>query len=187
MYMDAKKGLDYCQWSLWTPEWKEIDWKGTGCTWHCVCVCVCVCLSVCAHVCMHVHTHLVALSWVVVAPTLCDPMDCSPPGSFVHGISQAKMLEWVTILFSRGSNLDLWHCRWIFLPSEPQYSTVRCEDVILVTVCSYLEKVAGGTGMGLMISDHDRRAFYPLFISFSRVTDVHYNRHWALEFQQDIW
>ena len=35
---------------------------------------------------------------------------------------------------------------------------MRCEDVILVMVCSYLEKVAGGTGMGLMISDHDRRA-----------------------------
>ena len=32
--------------------------------------------------------------------TLCDPMDCSPPGSSVHGISQAKILEWVAILFS---------------------------------------------------------------------------------------
>ena len=30
-------------------------------------------------------------------PTLCDPMDCSPPGSFVHGIFQARMLEWVAI------------------------------------------------------------------------------------------
>ena len=35
--------------------------------------------------------------------TLCDPMDCSPPGTFVHGISQARMLEWVAISFSRGS------------------------------------------------------------------------------------
>ena len=33
---------------------------------------------------------------------LCDPMDCSPPSSFVHGVSQARMLEWVTISFSRG-------------------------------------------------------------------------------------
>ena len=32
--------------------------------------------------------------------TLCDPMDCSPPGSSVHGISQAKILEWVAIFFS---------------------------------------------------------------------------------------
>ena len=33
-------------------------------------------------------------------PTLCDPMDCSPPGSPVHGILQATMLEWVAISFS---------------------------------------------------------------------------------------
>ena len=30
-------------------------------------------------------------------PTLCNTMDCSPPGSFVHGISQARILEWVAI------------------------------------------------------------------------------------------
>ena len=36
--------------------------------------------------------------------TLCDPMDCSPPGSSVHGILQAGMLEWVTISYSRGSS-----------------------------------------------------------------------------------
>ena len=35
--------------------------------------------------------------------TLCDPMDCSPPGSSVHGISQARILEWVATSFSRGS------------------------------------------------------------------------------------
>ena len=34
--------------------------------------------------------------------TLCDPMDCSPPGSSVHGILQVGILEWVAILFSRG-------------------------------------------------------------------------------------
>ena len=34
--------------------------------------------------------------------TLCDPMDCSPPGSSVHGISQARILEWGAIAFSRG-------------------------------------------------------------------------------------
>ena len=38
-----------------------------------------------------------------LCPTLCDPMGCSPPGSSVHGISQAGMLEWVAISFSRGS------------------------------------------------------------------------------------
>ena len=36
--------------------------------------------------------------------TLCDPMDCSLPGSSVHGIFQAIVLEWIAISFSRGSS-----------------------------------------------------------------------------------
>ena len=36
--------------------------------------------------------------------TLCDPMDCSPLGSFFHGILQARILEWVAISFSRESS-----------------------------------------------------------------------------------
>ena len=36
--------------------------------------------------------------------TFCDPMDCSPPGSFVQGILQARILEWAAIPFSRGSS-----------------------------------------------------------------------------------
>ena len=36
--------------------------------------------------------------------TLCDPMDCSPPDSSVNGSLQARILEWVAILFSRGSS-----------------------------------------------------------------------------------
>ena len=45
--------------------------------------------------------------WVLVAllyPTLCKPMDCSLPGSPVHRILQARIMEWVTIPFSRGSS-----------------------------------------------------------------------------------
>ena len=41
--------------------------------------------------------------------TLCDPMDCSPPGSSIHGIFQARILEWVAISFSRGSS---WPRNW---------------------------------------------------------------------------
>ena len=36
-------------------------------------------------------------------PTLCNPMDCSPPGSSVYEIVQARILEWVVMPFSRGS------------------------------------------------------------------------------------
>ena len=37
-------------------------------------------------------------------PTLCYPLDCSPPGSSVHGILQPRILKWVAIPFSRGSS-----------------------------------------------------------------------------------
>ena len=37
-------------------------------------------------------------------PTLCDSTDCSPPGSSDHGILQARILEWVTISFSKASS-----------------------------------------------------------------------------------
>ena len=39
-------------------------------------------------------------------PALCDPVDCSPPGSSIHGILQARILEWAAISFSRGSSLS---------------------------------------------------------------------------------
>ena len=39
-----------------------------------------------------------------VCPTLCDPIHCSPPGSSVYGILQARILEWVAIPFSWGSS-----------------------------------------------------------------------------------
>ena len=58
----------------------------------CVCVCVCVCAR--ARAC------LVAQS----CPTLCDPMDCSSPGSSDNQISQARILEWVAISSSRESS-----------------------------------------------------------------------------------
>ena len=48
--------------------------------------------------------HCCACSAAQFCPTLCDSLDCSPPGSFVHGISQARILEWVAISFSRGSS-----------------------------------------------------------------------------------
>ena len=52
-----------------------------------------------------VMTNLVSSSEVTQScPTLCDPMDCSLPGSSVHGIFQARVLEWVVISFSRGSS-----------------------------------------------------------------------------------
>ena len=50
-------------------------------------------------------------------PTVCDPMDCSLPGSSVHGILQARMLEWVAVPSSRGSSRtrDQTHICYVFL------------------------------------------------------------------------
>ena len=48
--------------------------------------------------------------------TLCEPMDCSLPGSYVHGIFQASVLEWVAISFSR------------FLFLEPAYLLAECPE-----------------------------------------------------------
>ena len=60
-----------------------------------LCVCVCVCALGCV--------------W------LCNPMDCSPAGSSVHGISQARILERVAISYSRGSfwPKDRTHISWV--------------------------------------------------------------------------
>ena len=50
--------------------------------------------------------------------TLCDPVDCSLPGSSVHGIFQARIFEWVAfpspgMFLTQGLNLSLQHCRQI--------------------------------------------------------------------------
>ena len=49
---------------------------------------------------------------ILVALTLCDPMDYSPPGCLVHGILQSGTLEWVAIPFSRGSS---WPRGWTWV------------------------------------------------------------------------
>ena len=83
--------------------------------------------------------------------TLCDPMDCSPPGFSVHGILQARILEWVTISFSRGSSwprdrtrvshiggrrFNLWATREALTP--PQFCPKISEKIHhLVLPCSY--------------------------------------------------
>ena len=66
-----------------------------------------VCLFWLFFVCLFVFLPLEEVKWSEVAQsclTLCDPMDCSLPGSSVHGIFQATVLEWVAIFFSRGAS-----------------------------------------------------------------------------------
>ena len=73
----------------------------------------------------------VCVSFTQLCPILCDPMDCSLPGSSVHGILQARILEWIAIPFfkgifpTRGSNLDLLHCRQILYCLNHQGSPIK--------------------------------------------------------------
>ena len=59
---------------------------------------VCVCVYVHACVCVHASAHAQS------CPILCSLMNCSPPGSFVRGSFQARILEWVAISYPRGLN-----------------------------------------------------------------------------------
>ena len=89
----------WASWQRFKSEVKPIEYL-----WflNSVCVCVCVCV------------------WVAQScPALCDPMDCSPPGSSVHRILQARILEWVAMSFSRGSST--WQAD--SLPFEPPGKT----------------------------------------------------------------
>ena len=54
-----------------------------------------------------------------LCPTLCDPMDSSPPGPSVHRILQARILEWVAISFSRGSSREI----------EPRSPTLQADSL----------------------------------------------------------
>ena len=75
-------------------------------------------------VCMYV---CVSDQLLQLCPTVCDPVDCSPPDSFVHEIFQTRIQERVAIPFSRGSSpprdqtrslLCLLHCRQIFTTED---------------------------------------------------------------------
>ena len=72
-----------------------------------------------------------------LCPTLFDPMDCGPPGFSVHGILQARILEWVTIPISRGSSQPGIKPRFPALqvdplPSEPQNTYINIISVDVV-------------------------------------------------------
>ena len=60
----------------------------------------------------NIFSQLYACSVAQSCLTLCNPMDCSPPGSSVHGILPARILEWVAISFSRGS---FWPRDWTLI------------------------------------------------------------------------
>ena len=71
-----------------------------------------------------------------LCPTLCDPMDCSPPCSSVHGIPQVRILQWVAMPSSRGSS---WPRDQITVSVSPvlagRFLTIEPSGKPLRTVC----------------------------------------------------
>ena len=63
---------------------------------------MCIYIDKHTHTHTHTHTHMCSVSSVLADS--CDPMDCSLPGSSVHGIFLARILEWVALPSSRGSS-----------------------------------------------------------------------------------
>ena len=64
-------------------------------------------------------------------PTLCDSMDCSLPGSSVHGIFQARVPEWVAIPCSRGSSLVVQTVKNLLAMQETWVHSMRLNGVLL--------------------------------------------------------
>ena len=76
--------------------------------------------------------------------TLSDPMDCSPPGSSVHGIFQARVLEWVAIAFSLYQIPKLFLCFffWLYLVSQVRKSsfTYSASPLLYPVIIYYASK-----------------------------------------------
>ena len=102
--------------------------------------------------------------------TLCDPLDCSPPDSSVHGILQAWILEWVAIPFSRESALpNLPHSRQILYRLSHQLKHTKKTIIMKIQV-----SISDPMGRSWLWSDlrRDRKPSkgegpFPLFPSFS--------------------
>ena len=97
-----------------------------------------------------------------LSPTLCDPMDYSPPASSVHVIFQARILEWVAMSSSRGSSrpslLHLLHCQADSLPLCHLGITLHIYNKILLFIACHTNRrnlntnkfslFRGGTSVG---------------------------------------
>ena len=86
-----------------------------------------------------------------LCPTLCGPMDCSPPGSFVHGDSPGKNTGVGCHALSMGINPGLLHCRRILYCLSHQRKPIHA--LVNINFCLYLK------GKGIMIQLHTCHQF----------------------------
>ena len=90
--------------------------------------------------------------------TLRDPMDCSPPGSSVHGIFQARVLEWAAIAFSTYSILGVFYSPKCGLSWWTFHVSSRRTYILLLVGCSilyvnYIQLIDGIVGLNCVLAD----------------------------------
>ena len=103
---------------------------------------------------------LLVCVWAQLCSTLCDPMDCSPPGSSVHGILQARILEWAAISSSRGSSQ----------PMDQTLSSCICRQILL----GFKENHSCSGFDALRRKDLFLHFFQPLFTECSACLQIYY-------------
>ena len=94
-----------------------------------------------------------------LCPVLCHPMDCSPPGSSVHGMLQAIILEWVAISFSSNYR-DKGKNQYLYLGDlSPTHLNIRMHDYeslcipILLFASNFMNNIQMGSAMDINDSD----------------------------------
>ena len=117
-----------------------------------------------------IHIHIYVICSVCVCaqscPTLCDPMDSNLPGSSVHGIFQARMLEWVAISCSRGSSWPRdWNCVFLCLRID-KWILYNCTPWEACIICIYTYKFFGVSTATKLISSK-------FLVTFLRFLDLY--------------
>ena len=117
-------------------------------------------------VCLHMYIMYILFSVAQSCLTLCNPVDCGPPGSSVHGTFPARILEWVAISFSRGSSRPRDQTQVSCLagrvfttepPSKPYIYTIN----IYVCVYALYMGFLGGSGGKVSTCNGRRPGFSP--------------------------
>ena len=95
-------------------------------------------------------------------PTLCDPMDCNPPGSSVHGIFQARTMEQVAISFSSQPRDQIciscisWLVGGLFAIAPPgkAHNYFEIHSIVACTISSFLSRIVSNGYIAICITIH---------------------------------
>ena len=120
-------------------------------------------------------------------PTLCNPVDCSPPGSSAHGVLQARILEWVAISSSRGSSQprDWTHVfcisyigRWILTtlpPGKPRMTVWFCNST-----SGYILKSSENRALNRYLCIHVHTSVFPIVQRWKQLIQPWMKKMWNI-------